>query len=271
MTGHSSILTIKLGGDIVKKPSRSLFEDLKKIGSNHQIVLVHGGGDEVTEIADRLGKPQRFIVSPTGIRSRFTDQETAGIYTMVMCGKNNKEIVSKMEGQGIQALGISGVDGGTIRAERKKKLVIIENGRKRIIDGGFTGQISKVNTQLLTILVDSGYVPVVAPVALGEEYEFLNVDSDRAAAHVAGALKADKLILLTDVAGVILEDKVVDRMNLGQARATLKKVGFGMEKKLLACTEALELGVGKTIICSGLVEDPITRAIAEENCTVISR
>ncbi len=255
----------------MRKPSASLFTDLKNLVVNHRIMLVHGGGDEVTEIADKLGKPQRFVVSPTGIRSRYTDEETIRIYAMVMCGKNNKEIVSKLEEHGVRALGLSGVDGATIRATRKEKLIIVENGRKRIIDGGYTGQITSVNDQLLTLLMEGGYVPVIAPVALGDKYEYLNVDSDRAAAHVAGAVKAKNLVLLTDVSGVMLNDALVPRLELAEAREALKKVGFGMEKKLLACTEALELGVERAIIASGMVEEPITRAIAEENCTVITR
>jgi len=271
MVGQLPVLTVKLGGDIVRKPSASLFADLRAVTGNHCTVIVHGGGDEVTEIADRLGKPQRFVVSPTGIKSRYTDSDTIQIYTMVMCGKNNKEIVSRLEENGVRALGISGLDGGAIRAERKEKLIVVEDGRKRIIDGGFTGQITGVNDQLLMMLMRAGYVPVIAPVALGAKFEFLNVDSDRAAAHVAGAIKAESLILLTDVLGVILNDALVRRMGLTDAKVALKKVGFGMEKKVLACIEAVELGVEKAIIASGMVEEPITRAIAEENCTVITR
>src|SRR2546428_9186484 len=99
------IITIKLGGDIIKKPEPSLFADLKRTYTQHSVILVHGGGDEVTEIADKLGKKQKFIVSPGGIRSRYTDEETVKIYTMVMCGKNNKELVAALEREKIPALG----------------------------------------------------------------------------------------------------------------------------------------------------------------------
>jgi len=235
------------------------------------MILVHGGGDEVTEIADKLGKKQKFIVSPGGIRSRYTDEETANIYTMVMCGKNNKELVAALEREKIPALGLSGLDGGLIRAERKKKLISVEDGRKRIIDGGFTGQINKVNGDLLTKILKEGYIPVIAPVALGEEFEFLNVDSDRAAAFVAGELKTDVIVFLTDVSGVYIEEKLIREMKVDDAESTMKKVGFGMEKKLLACVEAVRMGVGKAIIASGKVEEPITQALAEKNCTVITR
>src|SRR2546426_8153725 len=99
------LITVKLGGDIIKKPDPSLFADLKCASAQHGLILVHGGGDEVTEIADKLGKKQKFIVSPGGIRSRYTDEETVKIYTMVMCGKNNKELVAALEREKIPALG----------------------------------------------------------------------------------------------------------------------------------------------------------------------
>ncbi len=265
------IITVKLGGDIIKKPEPSLFADLKRTSAQHSMILVHGGGDEVTEIADKLGKKQKFIVSPGGIRSRYTDEETANIYTMVMCGKNNKELVAALEREKIPALGLSGLDGGLIRAERKKKLISVEDGRKRIIDGGFTGQINNVNGDLLTKILKEGYIPVIARVALGEEFEFLNVDSDRAAAFVAGELKTDVIVFLTDVSGVYIEEKLIREMKVEDAESTMKKVGFGMEKKLLACVEAVRMGVGKAIIASGKVEEPITQALAEKNCTVITR
>lgn len=264
-------ITLKLGGDVVEQAHPSLVSDLKSASARASFVIVHGGGDDVTAIAEKLGKPQSFVVSPEGIRSRFTDKETAGIYTMVMCGKTNKELVSSLQKGGLSAIGLSGLDGAIIRAVRKKKLIVVdERGRKRAIEGGYTGQIKSVNRELLLTLMQKGYVPVIAPVALGDGFEFLNVDADRAAAHVAGALGAENLILLTDVAGVLLGDKLVRKMRSQAAKKMMKEVGFGMEKKLLACIEALSMGVKRVVIASGMVENPVTKAIAEENCTVIS-
>jgi acetylglutamate/LysW-gamma-L-alpha-aminoadipate kinase len=232
---------------------------------------VHGGGREVTETATKLGKEQKFIVSPGGVRSRYTDKETADIYTMVMSGKINKAITGMLLRQGIKAVGIAGIDGGILKAERKKKLLIInEKGRKMMIDGGYTGKINAVDPALIHTLVDNGYVPVVSPIALSEEYDFLNVDGDRAAAYVAGGVKADRVIFITNVNGLMLNEKLVTGMTLEQAKAALPKIGFGMEKKVLACTEAIEMGVKEAIIASGQVEKPISSAIAHNNCTVIT-
>jgi acetylglutamate/LysW-gamma-L-alpha-aminoadipate kinase len=225
----------------------------------------------VTSTATKLGKEQKFIVSPGGVRSRYTDKETADIYTMVMSGKINKVIVGMLLRQGIRAVGVAGIDGGIPKAERKKKLLIInEKGRKMMIDGGYTGKINAVDPSLVHNLVSNGYVPVVSPIALSEEYDFLNVDGDRAAAYVAGGVKADKVIFITNVNGLMLNEKLVTSMTLDQAKAALPKIGFGMEKKVLACTEALEMGVKEAIIASGQVDNPISSAIAHSNCTVIT-
>ena len=265
------MIVIKIGGSVVDGLHPSALADIKAIAEKDKLVFVHGGGKDVTATATKLGKEQKFIVSPGGVRSRYTDKETADIYTMVMSGKINKAITGMLLRQGINAVGIAGIDGGMMKAERKKKLLIIkEKGRKMMIDGGYTGKISAVDPALVHNLVDNGYVPVVSPIALSEEYDFLNVDGDRAAAYVAGGVKADKVIFITNVNGLMLNEKLVTAMTLDQAKAALPKIGFGMEKKVLACTEALEMGVKEAIIASGQVEKPISAAIAHSNCTVIT-
>ncbi|HEY7696322.1 MAG TPA: [LysW]-aminoadipate/[LysW]-glutamate kinase [Nitrososphaeraceae archaeon] len=265
------MIVIKFGGSVLYELHPSIIEDLHQISQNEKMVLVHGGGNEVTNIATKLGKEQKFIVSPSGIRSRFTDKETAEIYTMVMSGKINKIIVKMMVEAGIKAVGISGIDAGILRAIRKAKLTVLnEKGRKMIIEGGYTGKIQTVETSLLNILTENGYLPVVSPIALSENYEFLNVDGDRAAAYIAGNLKADKVIFLTNVNGLHLDDKLVKNLTASQAKEALPKIGFGMEKKILASTEALMLGAKEVIISSGKVSNPVTSAISHEDCTVIS-
>jgi acetylglutamate/LysW-gamma-L-alpha-aminoadipate kinase len=263
-------IVVKVGGSILGEGvNPSIVSDIQNLAKSNKLVIVHGGGDEVTEIAEKMGKQQKFIVSPEGIRSRYTDKETAAIYTMVMVGRLNKEIVAALEKIGLHAVGLSGIDAGLIRAERKKKLVVVEEGRKRIIDGGYTGKIQSTNTDLLRSLIGMNYIPVVSPVALSEEFEFLNVDGDRAAAYVAGGLKADKVIFLTDVNGVLMDGKVVQKMKVSEARAMLPKIGHGMEKKVLASIEAIEMGVKESIIASGIVDNPISNAASHNNCTVI--
>jgi len=266
------MIVLKIGGDILEEGlNPTLVADIKELAKVEQLVIVHGGGDEVTETAEKLGKPQKFIVSPSGIRSRYTDKETVMIYSMVMAGKINKETVAFLLSKGVPAFGLSGVDGTLLRAERKKRLIVAdERGRKRIIDGGFTGKIDQVNTDAVQLLVKKGYVPVVAPIALGKEFELLNVDSDRAAANIAGALGAEKIVFLTDVPGVLVNKRLTRKLSATEAEEIRPKIGPGMDKKVLASTEAIKMGVKEAIIAPGNVKNPVTQAINHRSGTVIT-
>ena len=266
------MIVIKIGGSIVDGLHSSTILDLKKILEREQVVFVHGGGKDVTLIGNKLGKEQKFIVSPGGVKSRYTDKETAEIYTMVMSGKINKTIIRLLLNNGISAVGISGIDGSTIQALRKKKLLVVnDKGRKMIIDGGYTGKINKINTLLIKKLLEGNFVPVISPIALSEETEFLNVDGDRAAAYIAGGLSAEKVIFITNVNGLILNNELVKEMAYDEAKKSLPKIGHGMEKKVMACIESLDMGVKEAIIASGDVENPVSSAISHTNCTVITK
>ena len=265
------MIVIKIGGSVINELNSSTLTDIKKISEKDKLILVHGGGKEVTAIANKLGKEQKFIVSPGGVKSRYTDKETAEIYTMVMSGKINKMIVSMLLREGLKPVGLTGIDGYILKAERKKKLIIInDKGRKMAIDGGYTGKISSVDPSLLNTLAIEGYVPVISPVALSEEFDFLNVDGDRAAAYIAAGVRADKVIFITNVDGLVIEQKLVTKLTVDEAKVVLPKIGFGMEKKVLACIEALEMGVKEAIISTGQRENPISSAILHHNCTVIT-
>ncbi len=266
------MIIIKIGGSVVDFLHPSAISDIKKVIAQEGVILVHGGGKEVTKVSKQLGKEPKFVVSPSGIKSRYTDKETAEIFTMVMSGKINKTIVRLLQKNGVNALGLSGVDGRVIEAERKKKLIIVnEKGRKQVIDGGYTGKITNVNATLVKSLLEQGLTPVISPIAISEESDFLNVDGDRAAAYVAGKVQADKVLFLTNVDGLLMDDKLVEHLTLTEAKEIRPKVGFGMEKKILAATEALDMGVKEALIANGERENPISSAIAHKNCTVIQK
>jgi [amino group carrier protein]-L-2-aminoadipate 6-kinase len=266
------MITIKIGGSVVDNLHPTTISDIKKIVEQEGVVLVHGGGKEVTKVSKELGKEPKFVVSPSGIKSRYTDKETAEIFTMVMSGKINKTIVCMLQKNGINAIGLSGIDGKIIQAERKKKLLIInEKGRKQAIDGGYTGKITNVNASLLKSLLEQGYTPVISPIAISEEFDCLNVDGDRAAAYVAGKIQSDKVLFLTNVDGLLMDEKLVKSLTLDEAKAIIPKIGFGMEKKILAATEALDMGVKEALIANGQRENPISAAIAHDKCTVIQK
>ena len=266
------LIVAKLGGSILKDgTSSNLVEDVKEILKDHKIVFVHGGGSEVTDVASRLGKEQKFIVSPQGFRSRYTDKETMEIFCMVMAGKINKNIVLALERQGISAVGLSGLDGFLLKAKRKKRLIVVDTrGRKKVIDGGYTGRITEVNTELLKSLLEKNYTPVVTPIAISEEFESLNVDGDRTAAAIACSLAADCLILLTDVEGLILNGKPVSKLKVSEVKSILSEIGQGMSTKIHASHEALNKGVPEVIITSGLGKMPLSKALNHKRGTVIS-
>ena len=264
------MITIKIGGSVVDDLHPSTITDIKKVAESEGIILVHGGGKEVTKVCKQLGKEPKFVTSPSGIKSRYTDKETAEIFTMVMSGRINKTIVQMLQKNGINAIGLSGVDGKVIEADRKKKLLIVnEKGRKQAIDGGYTGKIRQVNSDLINSLLEKGLTPVISPIAISEESEFLNVDGDRAAAYVAGKVGSDKVLFITNVDGLLMDDKVVSKLTLAEAKEIRPKIGPGMEKKILASTEALDMGVTTALIANGQKENPISSAIEHDNCTVI--
>lgn len=264
------MITIKIGGSVVDNLHPTTISDIKKTAKQQGVIIVHGGGKEVTKVCKQLGKEPRFVTSPSGIKSRYTDKETAEIFTMVMSGRINKTIVRMLQQNGIDAIGLSGVDARIIQAQRKKKLIILnEKQRKQVIDGGYTGKISGVNSILIKSLLDQGLTPVISPIAISEESEFLNVDGDRAAAFVAGAVKSDKVLFITNVDGLLIDDKLVEKLTLVEAKEIRPKIGPGMEKKILAATEALDMGVTEALIGNGQKENPISSAISHDKCTVI--
>jgi len=267
------LIIVKAGGKVLKNNLSEIAANIKNIINNNenQVVFVHGGGIEVTLIAEKLGEKQMFVTSPEGFRSRYTDKNTIKIYNMVMSGKINKDVVCVFQGCGIPCIGISGADGLLLKAKKKEKMIIVdERGRKRVVDAGFTGKIRKVNAELLKLLIKNGYVPVISPVAISEEFELLNVDSDRVAAVIAGTLQADKLVYLTDVQGVMLNGKILKKLKLSEIKTVLSRIGAGMSTKIHAAAEALKLGAKEVIIASGMQKVPISSTINRESGTVMT-
>jgi acetylglutamate/LysW-gamma-L-alpha-aminoadipate kinase len=261
------MIVVKAGGRVIDKGFNSLVKSVAKYSG--KAIMVHGGGDQVTAYCKRLGIEPVFVTSPQGIRSRYTTKEELEVYVMVM-NFINKRLVLGLSSLGKKALGISGVDSSTIIAERKKRIVILdERGKKRIIEGGYTGKVTAVAADTLSALSSLVDVLVVSPIALDpSEGILLNVDGDQTAFAVSSALRVEILILLTDVPGVLIENEVVGRLSVSEAKELAQKIGPGMNRKLLMAAEAVEKGVGKVIISSGLTEDPIGDALAERGTVV---
>ncbi|MCS7126846.1 MAG: [LysW]-aminoadipate/[LysW]-glutamate kinase [Thaumarchaeota archaeon] len=263
-------VVVKAGGRALLGNLTGIAESIARRSSSHRIVFVHGGGDVVSEYSRRMGIEPKFVTSPQGIRSRYTDLQELEVYVMVMAGKLNKEIVAALRKLGVKAVGISGADGGLLTAERKKRIVVVDDrGRKRVIEGGYTGMITSVSPQLLELLTSSGFTVVVAPIAVSEEGELLNVDGDQAATSIAKAISADALVLLSDVDGVLVDGEVVGRLTPQEAFDLSQRIGPGMNRKLMLAGEAVSFGVKLAIISNGLVEDPL-KVLEEPKGTLVA-
>ena len=214
-------------------------------------VIVHGGGPDITGFLKKVGKDTAFV---SGLR--VTDEETMEIVGMVLIGKVNADIVTRLNVCGNRAIGLSGVDAELIRA-KKKLAVVHEDGGEQKVDIGHVGEVAGVNVGILADNLDRGYVPVVAPIGVGEDGAQYNINADYVAAAIAGALKAEKLLLLTDVEGIYKDfsDKSTFLSSLTQKEAESYiedgTISGGMIPKVEACLSALRQGAHKTSIIDG--------------------
>ena len=200
-----SITVVKLGGTEGVDFSAICTNAAELLKQGKQLIFVHGGSAEANLLGESLGMPPKMITSPSGYTSRYTDRKTLEIFLMAVNGKVNSLLTEQLQMLGVNAFGLCGLDGKLVQATRKDSIQSIdaERGKRKIIRDDYTGKIEKVNCELLMLLLNAGYVPVIAPVAVSEKGEALNVDADRVAAMVASALKAETLILLTAVPGLM--------------------------------------------------------------------
>lgn len=262
------IAVIKAGGG-AGVDLDAVCQDVAALAASGQpVVLVHGTSAAADALAQRAGVPVRQIISPSGHVSRYTDPETLELYVAAAAGQVNKRLVATLQGLGCNAVGLSGVDGRLLLAERKEAVRAVENGRQRIVRDDFTGKLETANAGLLRLLLAAGYTPVVAPLALGRHAERLNVDGDRAAALIAGSLNANRLIILSNVPGLLAnfpdEASLVrhvssDRLDWAEGLAAGR-----MKKKVLAAREALAGGVSTVILADSRCPQPIQTALAGE-------
>ncbi|WP_432406225.1 acetylglutamate kinase [Wukongibacter sp. M2B1] len=244
---------IKFGGSIMKnKTAKDAFiKDIvlmKLIGVN--LVIVHGGGPKISENLNALGIESNFI---NGLR--VTDEETMKVVEMVLAGYINKEIVFDINSNGVKAIGISGKDGGFIKAEKK---YIYNNNEK--IDIGFVGDVKEINVDFLEDLIDKNYIPVIAPTGFDEEGNSYNINADYVASSVSFAIKAEKLILLTDVEGLYkdISDKTtfISQLTKNEAKTFIDDgiINGGMRPKLECCISAIENGTKSVHMIDGRKE-----------------
>ncbi len=243
------IVVVKYGGNAMvnEQLKQQVMEDvvlLWLIGI--RVVLVHGGGPEISQLMDRLGKKPEFV---DGLR--VTDKETIDIVQMVLAGKVNKSLVTLLERKGGNAMGISGMDGRLIEAKIKDPRL------------GYVGSITGVNIQPVLDLLEKGYIPVISTVGCDSEGNAYNINGDTAAAWVAGALGAERLIMMTDIAGILRDPKdptsLIPELTISQAVKLFEEqvISGGMIPKVECCIDAIHMGVKKVIIMDGRVPHSI--------------
>jgi len=267
------MIVVKAGGGQGLDMEAVCIDVAELVQRGEQVVVIHGGSHETNVYSDRLGHPPRFVTSVSGHVSRYTDRETLEIFAMVAAGRINKLTVERLQQLGVNAIGLSGLDGRLLEGTRKPALRIIENGKRKVLRGEYSGKIERVNVRLLQSLLEAGYTPVVAPLALSYESEALNVDGDRAAAAIGAALEAQTVVILSNVPGVLRdlsdENSLIDHIPEQEAEECLDRYAKGrMKKKILGAIEALHDGVGQVIIADGRVEHPLHRALAGQGTTI---
>jgi acetylglutamate kinase len=248
---YGKTVVIKYGGNamINDELKNSVIEDitlLKYIGMNP--VLVHGGGPDINKALQKFDIKSEFV---NGLR--VTDAQTIEVAQMVLVGKTNKEIVSLLNGKGAKAIGLCGIDGKLIECEQYKTEIDGE-----LKDIGYVGTITKINSKVLDLISKDEYIPVVAPIGVGPNGESYNINADTVAGEIAAALKAEKLMLLTDVEGVKPSkesDTILPALTIDEVHELIDKkvIAGGMIPKVLGCVDALEKGVGRTHIIDGRI------------------
>jgi acetylglutamate/LysW-gamma-L-alpha-aminoadipate kinase len=268
------MIVVKVGGSAGINYDLVCDDVAALVKAGNPVILVHGGSHETNIISEKLGKPPRILTSPQGYTSRYTDAATLDIFAMVYAGKMNTRIVERLQMRGINALGLSGLDGRLLEGPRKASVRAMENGRQVLVRDDYTGKVEKVNTSLLHLLLDAGYTPVIAPPACSTAGEAINVDGDRAAAVIASSLKAKQLIILSNVPGLLRqfpnESTLIAHIRYSELEQALSFAEGRMKKKVLGASEAIAGGVEQVIFADARSAQPIQAALNGKG-TVITR
>lgn len=257
-----NMLIIKVGGgrDISWD---YIAQDLKSL--NKEVVIVHGANYWMKQISEKLGIQEKFITSPSGYLSRYTDEETMDLLTMVYSGLVNKKIVSVLQRYGINAVGLTGADGKLLLGVRKESILSKEGEKVKVIHDSKTGNVKSVNTKLIRLLVKNGFVPVVTIPAITDDGELINVDNDRLVAQLVKALKAETVVMLFEAAGLLMDKNnelsKIDKIDKNEIDKFIKSTEGRMRKKLLGVKEAITFGVTEVCFGDGRVKNPISNAL----------
>jgi len=263
-------VVIKVGGARAVDPAGALADVASLVEDGEQVVVVHGGSTTVDETLERLGIEPEYVETPSGVVGRFTDETTMEVFEMAF-GHLNTQLVAGLQSEGVDAVGLNGVDGKLLYGPRKSAVRVVEDGKKKIRRGDHSGTIKQVNGDLLRSLLGDGYTPVAAPPMAGEddaETIPVNTDADRSAAAIAAELDAT-LVLLTDVSGVYEDpddpSTLIESVETSEDWAALEAAAEGfMGRKIMAAEEALSGGSPEVVVADANADAPILSALDDD-------
>ena len=261
------MIVVKIGGAEGIGPEHACEDIAQLIRDGRPVVVVHGGSHETNMLSERLGVTTRFITSPSGHTSRHTDAQAIDIFEMA-CRRLNARVVRLLRERGVDAVGLSGVDGGLWTGKRKAAIRAVEDGVTTIVRDDYSGRIERVDTNMLRALMNIGKTPVLCPPAISVDHVPINVDADRAAAITSSALGAESLVILSNVPGLLWSFPDESSLVPSLARADLKSaiaIAQGrMKRKIIAAGEALDGGVDRVYLADARQPHPLLRALRGE-------
>ena len=266
------MLVVKIGGGaaIGEAGFTNFAEDLATLAE--PVVVVHGGNAEFSELSRQLGMPPRMITSSSGRVTRYTDAATMDAMLMAYCGKVNKRLVATLRAAGINAVGLSAIDGGIAVGRRKPVLRGAEDGKSKVLRDDHAGTLETVDLTLVRLLVQNGYMPVLTPPALGADGVPINVDGDKLALELATALQADVLLFFSDTPGLLRdrhdESTLIAEIDASSPQSALAAAAGRMVVKVEAALGAVDRGVGRVVFADGRIVNPIRAALDGQGTTV---
>jgi acetylglutamate/LysW-gamma-L-alpha-aminoadipate kinase len=271
------MLVIKLGGSRGIDTEAFVADLAAVVKGGEQVVFVHGGNKELDDLCERLGIPVRQVTSATGQVSRFTDAETMDAFLMAYAGRINKRLVEKLQSLGVNAVGLTAMDGRIASGRRKASIRIVEEGKAKMLHGDYAGSIETIDPTLPRLLAENGYLPVLTPPAISTDGEAINVDGDKLAMELAVALGAEALLIFSNTPGLLAD--VNDEASLvrhipfaGETDdAALAMAQGRMKKKVLSAFNALKGGVGRVVFADARVAEPVQRALRGEGTVIAPR
>ncbi|WP_405406386.1 [LysW]-aminoadipate kinase [Streptomyces sp. NBC_01104] len=257
-------IVVKWGGSL-QENSGAIADDIASLWREHDIIVVHGGSRDIDDTVRELGLLRRTLRSPDGMVTRYTDAPTLTALMMAMRGRTQPRIIAELAARGVEAVGLSGMDGGLIRTERKTAVRAVFGDSVRVVRDNFAGRVVGVDTRVLEALHTCGMVPVVCPPGMTADGQATNVDADRMACAIAAAWRADRLLLFTDTPGVLADRddpaSTIASLSRDDARKLVPELSGGMRMKVAAAVEALGGGAQAVQVCDGRVHAPVAAAL----------